>query len=56
MQKDSAQKMQDFIAGEITDVHDVMIAAEKAGTSFQLLMEMRNKMMDAYNEIKHMSV
>ena len=56
MQKDSVQKMQDFIAGEISDVHDVMIAAEKAGTSFQLLMELRNKMMDAYNEIKHMSV
>ena len=44
------------MAGEISDVHDVMMAVEKAGTSFQLLMEMRNKMMDAYQEIKRMSI
>ncbi len=56
MQKDSAKKVQDFMAGEITDVHDVMLAVEKAGTSFQLLMELRNKMMDAYQEIKRMSI
>ena len=54
-QKDSADKITRFIAGDITDVHDVMIAVEKAGTSFQLLMELRNKMLDAYNEIKRMS-
>ncbi len=56
MQKDSARKVQDFMAGEITDVHDVMMTVEKAGTSFQLLMELRNKMMDAYQEIKRMSL
>ena len=56
MQKDSSKKIQDFMAGEISDVHDVMMAVEKAGTSFQLLMELRNKMMDAYQEIKRMSI
>lgn len=56
MQKDSSKKIQDFMAGEISDVHDVMMAVEKAGTSFQLMMELRNKMMDAYQEIKRMSV
>lgn len=55
LQKDSADKITQFIAGDISDVHDVMIAVEKAGTSFQLLMELRNKMLDAYNEIKRMS-
>ena len=56
MQKDAGQKVQDFIAGEISDVHDVMIAVEKATTSFQLLMELRNKILDAYQEIKRMQV
>ena len=56
LQKISKGKIEDFIAGEISDVHEVMIAVEKASTSFQLLMELRNKMFDAYQEIKRMSV
>ncbi|HUU28188.1 MAG TPA: flagellar hook-basal body complex protein FliE [archaeon] len=56
MQKDAGKKVQDFMAGEISDVHDVMVAVEKAETSFQLLMELRNKMLDAYKEIKQLSV
>ncbi|MEA2064301.1 MAG: flagellar hook-basal body complex protein FliE [Gemmatimonadota bacterium] len=56
MQKDAAGKVQDFMAGEISDVHDVMLAVEKAGTSFQLMMELRNKFLDAYQEIKRMPV
>ncbi|MBN2288689.1 MAG: flagellar hook-basal body complex protein FliE [Candidatus Glassbacteria bacterium] len=56
MQKDAGKKVQDFIAGEISDVHDVMVAVEKANTSFQLLMELRNKFLDAYQEIKRMQI
>ena len=56
MQKDAGNKVQDFIAGEISDVHDVMVAVEKATTSFQLLMELRNKFLDAYQEVKRMQV
>ncbi|MEA1996098.1 MAG: flagellar hook-basal body complex protein FliE [Gemmatimonadota bacterium] len=56
VQKEATKKIEDFMAGEIADVHDVMIAVEKAGTSFQLLMELRNKMLNAYQEIKRMSV
>ena len=56
LQKVSKTKIEDFIAGEISDVHEVMVAVEKASTSFQLLMELRNKMLDAYQEIKRMSV
>jgi len=56
MQKEAGNKVKDFMAGEINDVHDVMISVEKASTSFQLLMELRNKFLDAYQEIKRMSV
>lgn len=56
IQKEANNKVQDFIAGEISDVHDVMIAVEKASTSFQLLMELRNKFLDAYQELKRMQV
>lgn len=56
MQKEASDKVTLFMAGEIADVHDVMVAVEKASTSFQLLMELRNKMLDAYQEIKRMSL
>ena len=40
-----------MIAGEDVDSHEVMIAAEKAGVSFSLVMEVRNKMLEAYRDI-----
>ncbi|RKY86908.1 flagellar hook-basal body complex protein FliE, partial [candidate division KSB1 bacterium] len=45
-----------LLTGEIKDVHDVMVAVEKANTSFELMMEIRNKMLDAYREIMRMQV
>ena len=38
------------------EYHDVMIAVEKASTSMQLTMAVRNKLLDAYQEINRMSV
>lgn len=40
-----------MIAGEDIDPHNVMIAVEKATMSFDLVMEIRNKMLEAYREI-----
>jgi len=38
------------------EVHDVMIALEKASTSMQLTMAVRNKVLEAYQEISRMQV
>jgi flagellar hook-basal body complex protein FliE len=38
------------------EVHDLMIAMEKAGTAMQLTMSVRNKMLEAYQEISRMQV
>ena len=46
LQKESGQLTERFIKGEPVDLHEVMIAAEKSKTSFQLLVEMRNKFLD----------
>jgi flagellar hook-basal body complex protein FliE len=48
---DSIKKM---AAGEITDVHQVMTAVEEAKTAFNMMMEIRNKVMDAYQEVMRM--
>ena len=41
---------------EVTDVHDVMIAVEKANISMELMLEIRNKIVEAYQEIMRMPV
>lgn len=38
------------------EVHDLMIAMEKAGTAMQLTMSVRNKVLEAYQEISRMQV
>ncbi|MFH1759833.1 MAG: flagellar hook-basal body complex protein FliE [bacterium] len=56
MQNYADRSIEKMVAGEITDVHQVMIAVEEANTAFSLMMEMRNKMQDAYQEILRMQI
>jgi len=56
MQIDSRVQTERLIKGEPVDIHDVMITAQKARTSFQLLMELRNKGLDLYREVMRMQV
>jgi len=55
-QKESEIMTEKLIKGEPVDLHDVMIAAEKAKTSFQLLLELRNKVLDLYREVSRLQV
>ncbi|MFN3305778.1 MAG: flagellar hook-basal body complex protein FliE [Candidatus Kapaibacteriota bacterium] len=56
LHNESKEKQEAFIKGEPIEIHDVMIAAEKAKTSFQLLLEIRNKFIDFYREIIRLQV
>lgn len=52
-----ADELQNKLAtGEVTDIHDVMIAVEKANLSMELMLEIRNKIIEAYQEIMRMPV
>ena len=42
--------------GEDVDLHEVMLAMESAGLGFQLALQVRNKLVDAYQEISRMQV
>lgn len=44
------------LAGNEIDSHDVMIAAQEAGLAFDLMLEVRNKLVEAYQEIMRMQV
>ena len=50
LEKSSTGELQKFL-DEKTDLHSVMIALEKADLSFQTMMQVRNKIVSAYQEI-----
>ncbi|MGD9262386.1 MAG: flagellar hook-basal body complex protein FliE [Desulfobacterales bacterium] len=50
------EKIEELAAGKQTDIHQTMIAVEKAGVSFELLMQIRNKLISAYDQIMRMQV
>ena len=46
----------DVLKGGPTPVHQAMVATEEASLSFEFLAEVRNKVLDAYNQIMQMQV
>jgi flagellar hook-basal body complex protein FliE len=55
-QQDNAQNyIQRFVNGEPVELHQVMAAAEEASISLEMLVELRNKLMDAYKTVVNMS-
>lgn len=56
-QKDASQMEDDLITNRRpVEYHDLMIAVEKASTSMQLTLAVRNKLLEAYQEINRMQV
>ena len=56
LQKQSDQEIAKLMAGESQDLHATMIAVQKADLSFQTMMQVRNKIVAAYQEIMRMQV
>lgn len=56
LQSNAAKASFDLAAGTLQDVSQVTIATEKASIAMQLTMQVRNKMIDAYQEVMRMQV
>ena len=56
IQKEADQSVVDLASGKDQEIHQTMIAIEKADVSFQLMMKVRNKILSAYEEISRMQV
>ena len=56
LQKEAETAIQDLATGKTNDIHNTMIAIEKADISFKMMMKVRNKILDAYQEIMRMQV
>lgn len=53
-QGEAQTQVAQLLNGKGADVHSAMIAVEKADLSFQLMMQVRNKIVQAYQQISNM--
>jgi flagellar hook-basal body complex protein FliE len=51
---DADEAINDFAAGKQNDIHQTMISLEKADVAFQLMMQIRNKVIAAYETVMRM--
>jgi len=54
--KTSEAKVEQFVAGETDNVHDVMISMQRAKLSFDMMVEVRNKVVETYQEVSRMQI
>ncbi|MDG2094008.1 MAG: flagellar hook-basal body complex protein FliE [Phycisphaerales bacterium] len=47
---------EDFAAGRRDDIESVLFAARKADTAFKMLLQVRNKVLEAYEEVKQLRI
>jgi flagellar hook-basal body complex protein FliE len=55
-QNDAGDAVQKFLSGENEEVHSMALAVQKAQISFDLGLQVRNKVVDAYQEIMRMQM
>jgi flagellar hook-basal body complex protein FliE len=56
LQKRSDETQKGAMEGTVQDIHQVMLAADEAGIAFELLVELRNKLLDTYHELMRMQI
>lgn len=55
-QKTADQTVEDVVSGKSENIHDAMISLQKAQLSFQLMLEIRNKALETYQELSRMQI
>jgi flagellar hook-basal body complex protein FliE len=55
-QSEADNAVTSLVTGQSTDIHSAMIAMEKANVTFNLGVQVRNRLMEAYTEIMRMPV
>ncbi len=56
LQVEADKLVRDFVTGNTDNVHEVLVAINEADLSFRLMMEVRNKLVEAYKEVMRMQV
>lgn len=56
LQQGATQAVEDLATGRRDDLEGVILATQRAETAFNMLLQVRNKVMDAYEEVKQIRV
>lgn len=56
VQLQAGQAVDALMTGQSQDIHRTMVALQQADVSFQLMMQIRNKLVTAYEEIQRMQI
>ena len=56
LQKEADVAIEDFATGKTRNIHETMIAVNKADLAFRLTMQVRNKIVEAYQEVMRTQV
>lgn len=56
IQLEAGQATEALMTGQTQNVHQTMVALQEADVSFQLMMQIRNKLVSAYEEIQRMQI
>ncbi len=56
MQFQAGHAIDMLVTGEAADVHQVMVAVEQAGVALDLMLEIRNRVLEGYQELIRMQV
>ena len=56
IQKNADDTTNQFMAGKLDNMHTMMIEGQKADLALQFTLQVRNKVLDAYNEIMRMAI
>ncbi len=56
LQKEADQAIEKLASGESQNVHGAMLAVNKADMAFRMTMQVRNKIVEAYQEVMRMQV
>jgi flagellar hook-basal body complex protein FliE len=56
LQQEANQGVENVVTGQTDNIAEVFSAVRKADVAFSMLMEMRNKLVDAYQQVQQMRV
>lgn len=56
LQQDADKTLEDFVSGKTQNMGEVISASQKASLAFSMLTQIRNKLQDAYDEVKNLRI
>jgi flagellar hook-basal body complex protein FliE len=56
LQEDADKALQDYVTGKSQNMGEVISASQKASMAFSMLTQIRNKLQDAYDEVKNLRI